>query len=832
MTTANGRAIASPADAPRVFFRYTGGASFVAELAVDIPWNDAMALNRREFLKATGAVSLSAMHPPLRAAEETADDAIPPHRPLDLVGVHAYADAESVHAGETIHFHVSATEPYELSVCRLGTAVDDPSSDEVLHTFPRASPTPQPIHPGSYVHVEKPLPATQRLDAITLECWVRPWSLGRAQGLLTEHTYPSHCGVGLFIDDAGRPTFYLGDGGSFADRGHHAGPKDVLHASRWHHVVGSWDGAHKRLWVDGEEVGRWRFDGPVKAGPASLRIGAYGEDGVADHFLDGDVAMPAVYAAALSPEAIRRRHDDKALSAPDTASLLACWPLDEEKGSRVADASGHERHGRIINHGTWMVGGPSFDPAVDRYGDYDPAEDPTRGHGLRLAHDDLYDCRWRPTHTFAVPRDARPGMCVGRIRFEQDGRARLYHVTFLVKRHKDRPKAPVLLLCATNTYRAYGGTPFGVTRPGVGHYWGTHGTRNTAGNPPAYCFYREHASGQGTYQVGLRIPWPAAGPYVLYSDEEMGYSHLARADRFTQVWLEREGYSYDIVGDLDLHRDPSLLDGYRTLIINGHSEYWSARAYDGVDRYLRNGGNVACLSGNTMFWRVSFDEDHAVMECRKVDALGGNQMPPSRRGEAWHSHDGERGGLMRECGYPAWKVVGLEMQGLVDRDHFTPYRVVDADHFLFRRPTDLGVEEGDRIGEAPDGGPPKANGHEVDVRLSTLRALAVGPPPAAREHPEEPDGITTVARGLLEKPSRSYDYFVRRAEPKQTADMIWWERPSGGRVFHAGTIAFGWALSADAKLAGLLRNVLHELGVDPGASEEEGADEQSSKAGA
>jgi hypothetical protein len=72
-----------------------------------------------------------------------------------------------------------------------------------------------------------------------------------------------------------------------------------------------------------------------------------------------------------------------------------------------------------------------------------------------------------------------------------------------------------------------------------------------------------------------------------------------------------------VVTDLDLHRDPAMLDGYKTLIINGHSEYWSIEAYEGVDRYLRNGGNVIVLSGNSMFWRVSFNEDHSVMECRK-----------------------------------------------------------------------------------------------------------------------------------------------------------------------------------------------------------------------
>ena len=45
------------------------------------------------------------------------------------------------------------------------------------------------------------------------------------------------------------------------------------------------------------------------------------------------------------------------------------------------------------------------------------------------------------------------------------------------------------------------------------------------------------------------------------------------------------------------------------------------------------------------------------------------------------------------------------------------------------------------------------------------------------------------------------------------AEVIYWERPQGGRVFHFGSIGVAWALSADPKLATLLRNVLHRFGV-------------------
>ncbi len=77
---------------------------------------------------------------------------------LGVPGVHSYAQ-KIIAAGETLQFRTSATVPYELSICRLGHKVDDPTSDEVLKTFPVAEPTPQPIPPGSFVHSVRPLPA-------------------------------------------------------------------------------------------------------------------------------------------------------------------------------------------------------------------------------------------------------------------------------------------------------------------------------------------------------------------------------------------------------------------------------------------------------------------------------------------------------------------------------------------------------------------------------------------------------------------------------------------------------------------------------------------------
>lgn len=773
--------------------------------------------NRRRFIKETGiGVAVLATAPKLTAATK------PPafgHRELRVPGVHAYALQESVAAGGEIEFCVTADTPCELTVVRLGHDPDSPAQDEVLHTFPVIEPRVQPIHPGSCVVVERGL--THPPEGFTIECWLRAWTFGRWQDVLAQMNYPVNCDFALAISPEGRVGFYLGDGGKF--QGHWALTSETaqLTKQRWHHVVLTRSGLQRRIWLDGTLVAEGPVNPPV-AGVnwhAPLRLGAGGTEGRTDDLFDGDIAMPVIYSRALNGAEIKERLAQKGLAPAKGEGVLACWSLDEEEGDRVRDVSGNRRHGRIINHATWMIGGPSFDANVERFGDYDPRKDPQRGHSLRFASDDLYDCGWEVTHRYHVPRDAKSGIYVGRLRFQHDGAEHLQHVTFIVRKRRWRRKAPILVLCATNTWRAYSGTPFGKTSAKLKQVFGTGGTENSPGDPPAFNFYRNHAAGQGTYQMGLRMPWPVAGPYVLYGGPT-DYSHLMRADRFAHIWLEKEGYEFDVISDLDLHRDPGILRGYDTFLINGHSEYWSIPMYRGLEKYLERGGNAIVLSGNSLFWRVSFDDEGTILECRKVDAPG-EQLPRERRGECWHSHDGLRGGLTNECGIPGWKLIGLTTLGWNNQGNaknFGPYVAERTDHFLFNEPEPVGLRPGDKFGwTGKDDQTPLANGHEFDIRLSTLAALQEQPSPPGQSVPADPAGMVRLANGIIpwREGGAAFDYWFNPIKPKtdQGGEMIYWERPDGGRVFNAGSIGSGWALWADPKLQTLLRNVLHHFGV-------------------
>jgi hypothetical protein len=74
----------------------------------------------------------------------------------------------------------------------------------------------------------------------------------------------------------------------------------------------------------------------------------------------------------------------------------------------------------------------------------------------------------------------------------------------------------------------------------------------------------------------------------------------------------------------------------------------------------------------------------------------------------------------------------------------------------------------------------------------------------------------TLANGTLPR-TNGIDYFT---QPTQlidgiVANVVYWERPQGGRVFNTGSLGSGWGLSVDPKFQTLIRNVLHHFGVEP-----------------
>jgi hypothetical protein len=70
---------------------------------------------------------------------------------------------------------------------------------------------------------------------------------------------------------------------------------------------------------------------------------------------------------------------------------------------------------------------------------------------------------------------------------------------------------------------------------------------------------------------------------------------------------ERSGVPLAYETDNDLHRDPHLLGGVRSLVILGHDEYWSAAMRDETTRARDAGMNIAFLGANAVNRHIRFE---------------------------------------------------------------------------------------------------------------------------------------------------------------------------------------------------------------------------------
>ncbi|SCF49156.1 hypothetical protein GA0070216_13226 [Micromonospora matsumotoense] len=96
------------------------------------------------------------------------------------------------------------------------------------------------------------------------------------------------------------------------------------------------------------------------------------------------------------------------------------------------------------------------------------------------------------------------------------------------------------------------------------------------------------------------------------------------------------------------------------------------------------------------------------------------------------------------------------------------------------------------------------------ARSSARQAVAGGLPEVQGMPAVEPKGFTVLAHA---------DHGLRfvahwGADSGHGADLIYEERPAGGRVLDAGSTNYPGALAVDPGLQALTRNVLHHMGVD------------------
>jgi hypothetical protein len=89
-------------------------------------------------------------------------------------------------------------------------------------------------------------------------------------------------------------------------------------------------------------------------------------------------------------------------------------------------------------------------------------------------------------------------------------------------------------------------------------------------------------------------------------------------------WLERNGYDVSYETGVDTDRYGSLIKQHKVFMSTGHDEYWSGQQRANVEAARDAGVNLAFFSGNEVFWKTRWDNNHRTLVSYKTTHNPGN----------------------------------------------------------------------------------------------------------------------------------------------------------------------------------------------------------------
>jgi hypothetical protein len=236
--------------------------------------------------------------------------------------------------------------------------------------------------------------------------------------------------------------------------------------------------------------------------------------------------------------------------------------------------------------------------------------------------------------------------------------------------------------------------------------------------------------------------------------------HIAPAEWRLLGWLEREHYAYDYYAETQLHDGTLDLEAYKVLILSTHPEYWTRKMYHVVKSWVNErGGRLMYLGGNGLNCEVELHGSAAVYQNGSA-----REMKRCERESRFHMRVESEAALLGVVFTETGVMTGA------------PFRTLNANHWAF---AGTGLSDGDLFGHAslhrrcPGG----ASGHETD-----------------KVSPSSPPGVVRLAKGT------NID--------DGGAELVYYETPTGGAIFSAGSIAWPSSILVDDCVSQITANVL------------------------
>ncbi|HEX6835778.1 MAG TPA: N,N-dimethylformamidase beta subunit family domain-containing protein, partial [Polyangia bacterium] len=116
--------------------------------------------------------------------------------------------------------------------------------------------------------------------------------------------------------------------------------------------------------------------------------------------------------------------------------------------------------------------------------------------------------------------------------------------------------------------------------------------------------------GTGLYD-NHRSDWKAAHAFKVSFDRPFeqgdGSGQYFFADHDFTTFAESQGYDIDYIADSDIDTDTHILAGRSLVVLQGHTEYWTADERTAVNGAVADGTNLVVFGANDLYWQVRFE---------------------------------------------------------------------------------------------------------------------------------------------------------------------------------------------------------------------------------
>jgi hypothetical protein len=368
----------------------------------------------------------------------------------------------------------------------------------------------------------------------------------------------------------------------------------------------------------------------------------------------------------------------------------------------------------------------------------------------------LIDCsNWSDSATWTIPSDAVSGIYFAHLVGEQ-GTTGENHVFFIVR--DDSSTSDIYFQTSDTTWQAY-------------NNWG----------------------GQSLYSGGpLTDPNRAAAvsynrPFATRA-VDTGHDWVFNAEYPMVRWLERNGYDVSYETGVDTDRYGSLIKNHKVFMSTGHDEYWSGQQRANVESARDAGVNLAFFSGNEVFWKTRWDNDHRTLVSYKETHAPSADIDPSPEWTgSWRDPRTTQSGVRPENELTGQYftanqgTAAIEVPGAYRNDPFWRHTAVAS-----LSPTGSLTLAAGTLGYEWD-----SNSEDALPAAARQPAGRFNEPPV-RELSETQN---VAGRLTIQDYGHLYD-----GTANVSHHMTIYRAPSGALVFGAGTIQWSWGLDSDHDL--------------------------------